>query len=367
MTRVPTVLHVVESVTYGVARHLVDLTAAPSLRHVVAGPRQRDRRGGEPDEALWRAVHRQGATFRELPMTRAPFSSTNREARRIFQELVADVNPDVVHAHSSIAGVVARTTTAWRGTPIIYSPHGVADSPAQALIERRLRARTRAYVAVSPSERRLLRERWRIEPSRIVVIPNAVAVPASPATKADAGSLLFVGRLSREKGAELLLRALSEVLDRSWTLDVVGDGPEARRLRSLARRLGLDGRVRFRGWVPNARAAMPGYDAIIVPSAREGSPYVVLEAMAAGLLVIATEAPGVADVVEDGRNGLLVARTPTALARAIRGYLDAPASYSDLRAQAREGVRRQHDLCGMHDRYLQLYSAHGRDHAAPTP
>jgi glycosyltransferase involved in cell wall biosynthesis len=159
----------------------------------------------------------------------------------------------------------------------------------------------------------------------IMVLPNGVdtvryrPVPERPRREDGGLRLLFVGRLVHQKGLDLLLEALA-VAPRDVTLDIVGDGPEREALIGQAHRLGVSGRVRFLGWLD--RDALPAHfqaaDAFAFPSRDEGMPNAVLEAMACGLPVIATDVRGLAEVVVDGRSGWLVPpEDRTALAAAI--------------------------------------------------
>lgn len=118
--------------------------------------------------------------------------------------------------------------------------------------------------------------------------------------------LLFVGRLARQKGVDVLLDALARLREQSWRLTIVGDGPERVPLGEQAARLGLAERVHFHGWAQ--REELPGLyrsaDAFVFPSHDEGMPNVVLEAMASGLAIVATRVPGNDELVQG--NGTLV-------------------------------------------------------------
>ena len=158
----------------------------------------------------------------------------------------------------------------------------------------------------------------------IMMLPNGVDTgrycPAPEPHRPDAASglrLLFVGRIVRQKGLDLLLDALGGLPD-DITVDIVGDGPEHAPLLQQAARLGLSGRIRVLGWLD--REALPAHfhaaDAFVFPSRDEGMPNAVLEAMACGLPVIATDVRGMAEVVVDGESGWLVPLADRAALRA---------------------------------------------------
>ncbi len=147
----------------------------------------------------------------------------------------------------------------------------------------------------------------------IRMIPNGVDAarfaPAGELSREGPVRLVFVGRLVRQKGLDVLLEALARLpAEACFEVEIVGDGPLRAELASLAGRLGLAAKVRFSGWV--SRADMPETlrraDAFVFPSRDEGMPNAVLEAMASGLAVAATRIAGNEELVEDGRTGFLV-------------------------------------------------------------
>jgi glycosyltransferase involved in cell wall biosynthesis len=124
--------------------------------------------------------------------------------------------------------------------------------------------------------------------------------------------ILNVGRLDPEKGTVYLIRAVHELVRSGWRslrLDLVGTGREEGALRREVEKLGLTEHVRFMGYIPYGPGLLAVYrasDVFVLPSLTEGFPQALLEAMACGVPVVATRVGGVAGLVEDGRNGLLV-------------------------------------------------------------
>ena len=202
-----------------------------------------------------------------------------------------------------------------------------------------LRSATRV-IAVSPDQPPFLRRTYGVRGERIVLIPNGVAAQFFSAPR-EAGHhnrpfrLLFVGRLAPQKNVSLLLRAVA-LISSPVELVIVGDGEERRMLEQLAGSLGLSN-VRMLG-------AMVGddlvqwyrwADAFVLTSRKESTGLVLLEAMAAGVPVIATEAEGVVDTVGD--SGLLTPPEPAALARAVERLAANPSLWTEL---ARRGHAR---------------------------
>jgi glycosyltransferase involved in cell wall biosynthesis len=188
---------------------------------------------------------------------------------------------------------------------------------------------------------------WDVDPSRVSVLPNpAPTVPDLPPREElkqslglNGATLAFAGRLTAQKS---LGRALEAVASADGvSLLVAGEGPDRSALETQARALGIADRVRFLGPQPRHRVVelFHAADATILSSSWENFPHTVVEALAVGTPVLAMEAGGVAEVVRDGVNGLLVPAGDTpALAGAVRRYFADPALRERLRGQAAASV-----------------------------
>jgi glycosyltransferase involved in cell wall biosynthesis len=220
----------------------------------------------------------------------------------------------------------------------------------------------RARHAVCPSGyMKELAQGWGLAPDRVTVLPNpAPGVPPLPSHEElragrDLPLLAFAGRINRQKALEVLLAAMSQV--EGVELVLAGEGPERERFEQETRRLGLDGRVRFVGALDRVGVLklFRSADASILSSAWENFPHTVVEALAVGTPVISTAAGGVAEIVKDGENGLLVpVGDADALAAAIRRYLDDGALQARLRANAAASVEplRRDSVYGRLERIL---------------
>lgn len=196
----------------------------------------------------------------------------------------------------------------------------------------------------------------------IFMIPNGVDTtrffPAGQAREAGPVRLLFVGRVVRQKGLDVLLDALATLppgLD--YTLTIVGDGPIRPALAEQAARLGLTARVRFSGWV--SREAMPEImrtaDVFVFPSRDEGMPNAVLEAMASGVPVVATRISGNEELVADGETGFLVPTDDAPALAAVLGRLLGDRELCrQLGAAGRERAQRDYSWRSVARRYLDL-------------
>lgn len=146
-----------------------------------------------------------------------------------------------------------------------------------------------------------------IDLDRVRQLAQSGRAPADGRAEADVLRLVSVGRLSHEKGIDLLLEAVALCRDRRVHVDVVGDGPLRGELEHQARTLGVQGSVAFHGFLANPYPLVRDADALVLPSRYEGFPNVVLEALACGTPVIATPAAGGLSEIVDGVAGCAVA------------------------------------------------------------
>ncbi len=243
-----------------------------------------------------------------------------------FVRLARLFRPDIVHIHSTFAGLIARPLAALMGIPAVYCPHGWATDryapslkkKAVALIERILARLCARVIAVSDSERARGVEIG-IPPEKIAVIRNGLRAqpPAfTPAAWTDERiKLLFVGRLDRQKGIDVFLKALKGTEDKLCAR-VIGD------------KVADGAAVSFKDWphieplgwqrIPDVAAQMAVCDALVMPSRWEGLPLVALEAMRLSRPVIGSRVGGIPEAVVDGVTGFLFASEDH---EALRGIL----------------------------------------------
>jgi len=279
----------------------------------------------------------------------------------VWRVLPAEIDrlaPDVIithslHFHSSIAAAFFARR---RGVPLVTTVH-VAGLDALPLsvrfpaslyersIGRWILSRSDRVIAVSESAREHAQSLG-ARPDRVVVIPNGVDVelfhPVEP-TVDQVGPqrplrVVFVGRLIANKGARLALDAFALLKERGcrFSAVVVGDGPLGPSLRDAVRSLGLEGAVTFTGAIVGVVRELRDADVLIRPSMTEGMSLAVLEAMACGLPVVATDVPGNRDLVRDGENGVLV---PYGQPEALAGALERLASDAALRDRLGRAAR----------------------------
>jgi glycosyltransferase involved in cell wall biosynthesis len=296
------------------------------------------------------------ARFSLLGFLGAEFRSAVR-ARREMQ-------PDIVHAHWWFpSGLVGTWLSKLSHTPLVTTLHGTDVRIARTVSMSRPAFRhvlqnSRAITAVS---------KWLADEAQsLVSAPHPVVAPMpvatdlfSPGGARQQNALLFVGRLTKQKGVDLLLHALAK-LPAAITLDIVGEGVEKAALESLARELGLASRVRWHGVQAHGELVRfyRSAAAVIVPSAGEGLGLVAAEAMLCETPVVGFESGGLPDVVQHDRTGLLVReRSADALADAIEQLFARPD-----RGQALGAAGRLHSLAtfapeSVARRYVDIYRA----------
>ncbi len=165
-----------------------------------------------------------------------------------------------------------------------------------------------------------------IRPERTASAEEAQAIRAKFGIAEGEPLVLAIGRLSSEKAHVDLLNAFRHLQSNDSELNakliIVGDGPERERLEAAVHSLGINGRVHFAGQISDVKPYYAAADLLVLPSHSEGSPYVLLEAMAAGVAIVATSVGGVPEMVEDDVSALLVPpRDPRAMAAAIARVL----------------------------------------------
>lgn len=188
-------------------------------------------------------------------------------------------------------------------------------------LQRAVHHRADRVVVPSASAARVAHEWSDVPLDRITVISNAIDPHEFHPTMHSNGTpfrIGFIGRLDPVKRLPDLILAAG-MLGKQYRLDIFGQGRERDRLVGLIAQLGLRQRVKLRGPVPDPQTALAQLDLLVLPSSAEGFGLVLIEAMASGVPVVATNVPGICDVVRDGQTGLLVpVGLPRDLARAIR-------------------------------------------------
>lgn len=366
MSRPIRVLHVLEALEGGTARHVVDLVRwTPGVDQHVATPEQRV--GGVTDLDAVPALWRHGAVVHPLAMTRSPATAANARAAAALLRLVRRLRPDVLHAHSSIGGLLGRTVGRVAGVPTLYTPNGVTDVRAGVAVERALGPLTTCFVAVSESEAARVRTLRLVGDHRLRVVANGID-PDEEAEPIDLRALLrlpagvpLVGTISRlvpqkdpVRWVEMAARVGARLPEAHFV--VVGDGALRPAVDAAVAASGLGRRFHLVPHLPGASRALGSLDVFVLSSVFEGAPYAPMEAMRAGTPVVLTDVAGSADIVTDGVDGRLVPpRDPEALAAAVLDVLCTPGEAERCAAEGRRTVARRFAGSVMGEAVAALY------------
>jgi glycosyltransferase involved in cell wall biosynthesis len=283
----------------------------------------------------------------------------------------------LVHTHGGTAGFYGRFAARWvGGIRTVHTYHGI-----HYLHDRRPRARylhraidrfllgwTDEVICVSKSDKDLaLREKLAL-PDHVSVIYNGIDLARFEMSEAgdtrtgqrnDYFIVGTVGRLHEQKGHIYLLKAAALIHQAhpQARFRIIGDGPLRESLEAQSRALGVNGIVEFLGARDDVPAQLRQFDLFILPSLWEGLPYVLLEAMAAGLPIVTTDVGGVMEMFADGREGIVVpSRNAHALAAAVVELMGNGARLADLGVNGARVVKERFSLDAMIEQTVDVYS-----------
>ncbi|MER5895836.1 glycosyltransferase family 4 protein [Streptomyces sp. NPDC001876] len=362
-----TVLHLVQPVEGGVARVVTDLVAAQvraGLRPVVACP---------PGGSLASGAAVAGARVCAWPAERAPGPGLGREVLTASR-LISAYAPDVIHAHSAKAGLAGRLAVRGR-VPTVFQPHAWSFDAVEgrtarlALKWERFGARwSDRILCVSESERRAgeragVAAHWSVihngidlgnfrPAGREAALAARAALPLPETVPADAPLVVCVGRLSRQKGQDVLLRAWRRMRVPGARLVLVGDGPCGDELRRAA-----PPGVLFAGASRDVRPWIHAADVLVLPSRWEGMALAPLEAMACGTPVLMSDVNGARESLPPGHEShcLVPPEDPAALATALTALLTDPPLRKELGSTAQRHTRSVFDVRKTAGAVLSLY------------
>lgn len=377
------VAEILEPVVGGTKRHVLDiLTGLDPERFdfTLIYSAERDRAFRSVAEELTAA----GVRCVEVPMTRAPRPAMDLRAFRRILNVFETGRFDVVHAHASKAGLLARAAAWLAGVRrVVYTPHvyhfATRRGAARALYwtpEWLAAQVTSRVVAVCEGQARAMARSGVARPEQIVVIENGVRVAdfeglgratarRGLALPRFAPVVAMLARLAPRKGVDVFLRMAAHVLRSAPNVRflVAGDGPERERLEAMRDALGLRGAVDILGQFSDPRPLYAAADVVALTSEHEGLPYALIEAMAAARAVVATDAPGNRDAVVHGDTGLLApVGDAVALADHVLRLLGDARQRDAMGRRGRERVERRFTLERFLSRTAALLEGHAVRH-----
>lgn len=340
------IVHCFRSPVGGIFRHVRDLTEAQVKAGNQVGIVCDSSTGGDFEEQLFSAMKDQLALgIHRTPMQRHIGPGDIAAAWRTFR-IIKELQPNVLHGHGAKGGVYARLfgsllrVSRFR-VARLYSPHGGSlhydentfTGKVFFQLERLMGRFTDHLLFVSDYERRAYRKKVGEPPIPNTLVhnglraPEFIAVPPSP----DAADFLYIGMMRDLKGPDLFIDALAMVEKRTGRrlrADMVGDGDDLPKYRRQAAAVGLADRITFHPPMP-ARQAFALARTIVVPSRAEAMPYIVLEALAAGMPMVATAVGGIPEIFPAGSPALVMPEA-SALADRMAAALTDPAAFAAL-------------------------------------
>lgn len=357
------ILHVFRTPVGGLFRHVRDLARGQhELGHEV-GILCDSTTGGETAVKLLDSV----APFARLGVKRIPISRLpgmgDVSGANQTRAYASTLKPDIIHCHGAKGGLYGRVAARRLGIPSVYTPHGGSlhyawASPSGAVFlsaEKALAAIGSGLIFVCDYEKQAFAAKIGLGSKPFAVIHNGLWPEefASATPAADAADILFIGDMRMLKGVDVLLEALAALnASRPVSACLVGDGPDLDRFKAQAAALKLDGRVSFPGRM-GAREAFARGRILVMPSRAESFPYVVLEACAAGVPLIASDVGGIPEVLP--RSELVPPGDAGALARRLESALANPESLKTAAAQTRKRLAEEFSASGMAASAIDFY------------
>ncbi|MGA8690680.1 MAG: glycosyltransferase family 4 protein [Methyloceanibacter sp.] len=374
------ILHCLRAPIGGLFRRVHDLAKGQAELGLQVGVVSDSETGGqEVVRALGRLADSCTLGVTRCPMPRQIGLGDWRGYRQV-KRLASSLGVDVLHGHGAKGGAYARLAARAlkrKGTRVgaFYTPHGgsLHYSPATLTgrlyiqAERWLAPLTEGIIFESVFAARRYSELIGEPPCAVCIVPNGLyRHEFYEAMLADnAADFVFVGELRQLKGVDILLAALAaQRTVYPATAVIVGSGPDEKDFHRLAQKLGLDGKVSFAGSLP-ARTALARGRCVVVPSRAESFPYVVLEAAAAQMPLIATDAGGIPEIVAGTDTPLVRAGDIAALAAQMRAFLANPKPFLDRAARLQAHVAKRLTVERMTNEIVEFYLSALGD--APTP
>lgn len=279
-------------------------------------------------------------------------------------QLLNRLEPDIVHTHLFGAHLWGQVASLLNRVPIMVASEQNTDVDLGELrtrIKQVLSYSADTVIAASDAIRKFLSTQGHIDDDKIVVIRNAIDtaqfLDLRPPVFEPTMKLLSIGRLHPQKGHDVLIEALSRVHDVPWELTIVGAGDELDNLSDKVTLHHLNDRVHFVGTTTDVPATIEQHDVLVMPSRWEGIGLAVIEGMAAGRPVIASNVGGIPELIAHGKTGLLVQpENEAALADAVRWVWQHRTQALAIGAAAREYARLHCDVRAMVQQYERVYA-----------
>jgi glycosyltransferase involved in cell wall biosynthesis len=344
------ILHAVRAPVGGIFRHILDLASGQADRGHHVGIVADSLTGGERAEAALKEIApRLKLGVRRLAIRREPYPADILVWARLMS-LIRRLKPDVLHGHGAKAGAFIRLKRRSKNSIRVYTPHGgslhypldTTKGTVYSYLERALMNATDLFLFESTFARDTYQRTVGTPTEGLVrCVFNGVTADEFEAVvkAADATDVVYVGEFRHIKGADLLIDAVARLRadGKPVTLTLAGDGEEIETLKAQIRSHGLNEAVRFIGHV-KARYGFSKGKLLVVPSRGDSMPYVVIEAGAAGIPMIAANVGGIPEIFGAHTDALFAPSNVGAIADAIKTGLDDPAAALERAKSLRERI-----------------------------
>ena len=360
------IMHILRAPLGGLFRHVVDVARGQVERgHRVGLVVDSTTGGAHAETALAELAPRLALGILRLPITRQ-LSPRDVVALRTISKRIKPLAPDVLHGHGAKGAALARLTPSAPNAIRAYTPHGgsLVYSPGTLqggfyrTLERILNGRTDLFLFESTYIADLFRTVIGKPHALVRVVRNGISEAEfeTITPRPDATDIVCVGELRPVKAMDVLIEAIAIMArsGRKVTATIAGEGPDSQKLRDQAKQFGVEGQLRFIGHCP-ARKAFAMGRMLVMPSRAESLPYVALEAVAAGLPIIATDVGGVHEIFGPHSAQLIPPDDVGALIGAIVPAISAPEDIRRLAESLRIRVRSEFSLSTMVECNLAAY------------
>jgi glycosyltransferase involved in cell wall biosynthesis len=315
---------------------------------------------------LTRGVSRLGATVHQVTNLTQPINPLKDIlAVRELIMLMRRIRPQLVHTHSTKAGLVGRLAARSVGIPVVFTAHGWAFSDGVpvhrkilGVLAERVATRWATQVITVSQYDRLLAQRYKLKyDNNFHVIHNGIPSILGQTYNGETSiiQLVMVARFTNQKDHAIVLQALQGI-EHNVQICLVGDGPTRPRIERLAEQLGISDRVKFVGWRDDVHEILASANIYVLASNWEGLPICLLEAMRAGLPIVTSDVGGVREVIVDGETGFLVDRGDVAMLRdRLQRLLSDPELRNKMGKAGRKRYLEHFTVERMLDQTLQVY------------
>jgi glycosyltransferase involved in cell wall biosynthesis len=363
MSRLPRIAFVIDDLGHGGAQRQLLLLAAALKDHARVHVAVLSDRG-HPYAARLRAA---GASVSLIPRR------STLDLLRV-RALIADlrtVEADIVHGVLDASNSYAWLAALRLGVPAVLSLRSdrLHLGAIRARVLRSMLRSAPAITANSEAGRRFLVEDVGVDPGRVVLVPNIVVIPHTPSPAPETPHVACVGRAVALKRFDAVIDALAIVrrLVPATRLTIMGDGPERARLQARADQLGLSSAVTLAGEVADASTRMSAFTCLVIASTHEGMPNAALEALAAGVPLVAPAVGDLPAVIEQTGGGVITRdTTPESLASGIVKILSDPSIAERTAREAPGVIGQRHAPEAARDILLQLYARLQKQTGAST-